>query len=59
LRHTFETALRDARANQSEAAELAGHSKGETMSFDRYAKTGLLPNLKETIEMLPANPGRR
>jgi integrase len=59
LRHTWETALRDAGVSETLAAELAGHAKGETQSFSRYAKTGHLENLREAIDKLPVNPGRR
>ena len=52
LRHTWETALRDAGVSETLAAELAGHAKGETQSFSRYAKTGHLENLREAIELI-------
>ena len=58
LRHTVETALRDARVPESEAAELCGHAKGDSQSYSRYAKPGHLANLRDTINKLPINPGR-
>jgi len=41
------------------AAELAGHAKGETQSYSRYAKPGHLANLRDAVNKLPVNPGRK
>jgi hypothetical protein len=59
LRHTFETGIRDAGVSETLAAELAGHSKGTSESYNRYAKGGNMKNLQEAINKLPPIRGGR
>ena len=52
LRHNFETQLRNNGVPETFAAELAGHKKGETMSYSRYAAPDQVQKLYEIINTI-------
>ncbi|MGZ9189567.1 MAG: tyrosine-type recombinase/integrase [Nitrospira sp.] len=52
LRHTVATRLRNAEVPEDVVAELLGHSKGQTMSFSRYAKGSSWERLERALAKL-------
>lgn len=52
LRHTVATRLRNADVPEDLVAELLGHSKGQTMSFSRYAKGSACHRLDKALTKL-------
>lgn len=52
LRHNFETQLRNNGIPESFAAELAGHAKGQTMSYGLYAAPDQVQKLHEIINTI-------
>ena len=55
LRHNFITQLRNNDVSESYTAELAGHSKGTTMSYSRYAASGQIQKLHQIINLINYN----
>jgi integrase len=59
LRLTFDTGLRDAGGQESATKELLGQRPADNQSHACYAKRALLVHLKDAIDKLPVNPGRK
>lgn len=52
LRRSFATTLLRNEIVETKAAQLMGHIKGQTMSYQRYASGHLIKKLKETIDTI-------
>ena len=59
LRNTAITGLREAGVQETIINELVGHEFGDSTSFSTYAGASSLAKLKDAINKLPINPGRK